>query len=227
MAYVMLSKPANVVGLLLTASLLAASCGAVQDVAEGQTGSTISIDAPDFEMPDFDAPDFEVPEIVAPDIDIDIIEAPEIPEIRFPNAIQIEVPEISSPDVEVEETADETIYRVKGQVLFDFDQAEMRVDTLEVLDQILSAIENRDFKGELEIAGHTDAEGTAEYNYDLSVRRATGVALWFRERLPADRSVIAVGYGEGQPIAANTLPDGADSPEGRAMNRRVEIVVSK
>ncbi len=225
-------KTSTSLGLMLAISLVTASCGAVQDLAEEQTGETISIDspdftAPDFEVPDFNAPDFTVPDIVAPDIDVDIIEAPELPDIRFPDAIEIEVPEISSPDVAVEETEDETIYTVKGQVLFEFDQAEMRPDTLSVLDEILDAIENRDFNGEVEIAGHTDAKGTADYNYDLSVRRATGVALWFRERLPEDRSVVAVGYGEGQPIAANTLPDGSDDPDGRARNRRVEVIVSK
>jgi outer membrane protein OmpA-like peptidoglycan-associated protein len=59
------------------------------------------------------------------------------------------------------------------------------------------------------------------------VRRATGVALWFRERVPADQDIQAIGYGESQPIARNTLPDGSDDPTGRAQNRRVEVIVNK
>lgn len=227
MASVRVSKLSTFSGLIVSVSLVAASCSTVQDLAEDQTGSTVSFDAGNFTPPDFNAPDFTVPDIVAPDFDIDIIEAPELPEIRFPDAVEIDVPEITNPDVAVEETNEETIYRIEGQVLFEFGAAEVNPDTLSVLEEILNAINNRDFNGEIEIAGHTDSVGTAAFNHDLSVRRATGVALWFRERIAEDRSVIAVGYGESQPIAANTFEDGTDDPDGRALNRRVEIIVSK
>lgn len=59
------------------------------------------------------------------------------------------------------------------------------------------------------------------------MRRATGVALWFRERVSADQDIQAVGYGESQPIARNTLDDGTDDPTGQAQNRRVEIIVNR
>ena len=135
--------------------------------------------------------------------------------------------EITSPDVEVTETADETIYTVSGQILFDFDRADLRPEALDTLAEIATAIENRDFKGTIEVAGHTDSVGTAEYNQDLSVRRATGVALWFRERVPVEQDIQAIGYGESQLIARNTLPDGSDDPTGQTQNRRVEIIVNR
>ncbi|MEL7156294.1 MAG: OmpA family protein [Actinomycetota bacterium] len=120
-----------------------------------------------------------------------------------------------------------TIYTVSGTVLFDFDRADLRPEAIDILQQVLAAIEDRGHTGTIEVAGHTDAIGEAAYNHDLSVRRATGVALWFRERVPAEQEIVAVGYGETQPVAPNTRPDGSDDPTGRTQNRRVEIIVDK
>lgn len=210
-------------------AVVLAACGAAEDLIEEQTGS--SIDLSDVSIPDIDlnAPDFTIPEIVAPDINIniDITEAPELPVIRFPDAITIKLAEITSTDVQVQETDEETIYTISGQVLFDFDRADLRPEAIGVLEEILAAIKDRSYGGTIEVAGHTDAMGSADYNYDLSVRRATGVALWFRERVPADQDIQAVGYGETEPIAPNTKPDGSDDPTGRTQNRRVEVIVTK
>lgn len=211
-------------------ALTASGCSQAQQAIEDQTGGTLDLSGvtiPD--NIDLNAPDFTVPDIVAPDIniDIDITEAPDLPVIRFPEAITITLPEITSDDVEVQETDDQTIYRISGTILFDFNRADLRPEALDVLEEIRAAIEDRGESGTIEIAGHTDAVGTAEYNYDLSVRRATGVALWFRERVPAEQDIQAVGYGETQPIAPNTTDDGTDDPTGRAQNRRVEVIVEK
>lgn len=69
----------------------------------------------------------------------------------------------------------------------------------------------------VEIAGHSDSSGDADYNRFLSERRANAVAERLTDALgiSADR-VNAVGYGEGEPIASN------DTAAGRAENRRVE-----
>lgn len=230
------STSRRTLGLVLAAALalLLASCASAEQVIDEQTGGTLElpdVDLSDISIPDVDlnAPDFTVPDIVAADVDaiINIIEAPELPVIRFPDAITIQVPEITSPDVEVTETEDETIYTISGQILFDFDKADLRPEALDALAEIRDAINNREFKGTIEVGGHTDSIGTAEYNQDLSERRATGVALWFRERVPAEQDVQALGYGESQPIARNTLEDGSDDETGQAQNRRVEIVVNR
>lgn len=69
----------------------------------------------------------------------------------------------------------------------------------------------------VEIAGHTDASGPAEYNQKLSQRRAEAVAQRLTDALGIDASrVTAVGYGESRPLQDD------DSAGGRAQNRRVE-----
>jgi OOP family OmpA-OmpF porin len=74
-------------------------------------------------------------------------------------------------------------------------------------------------KPELKIVGHTDNKGTPEYNLDLSSRRAANVvvALTGSYGIAADR-LTSEGAGLTQPIASN------DTEEGRAKNRRVELV---
>ena len=72
----------------------------------------------------------------------------------------------------------------------------------------------------VEIAGHTDNTGKAEYNRFLSQRRAEAVAERLVSALGVDPDrVSAVGYGEAEPIATN------DTPAGRAQNRRVEASI--
>ncbi len=66
-----------------------------------------------------------------------------------------------------------------------------------------------------------------DYNQQLSERRAERVRNWFLEhRIVEKRAVSTVGYGEKKPVAPNEKPDGKDNPPGRALNRRVEIVVN-
>lgn len=69
------------------------------------------------------------------------------------------------------------------------------------------------------IEGHTDAEGSDEYNLDLSYRRALAVMRGLTETYGVDAIRLQIqGFGEGQPIAGN------DTESGRALNRRVTLV---
>jgi OmpA-OmpF porin, OOP family len=71
----------------------------------------------------------------------------------------------------------------------------------------------------IEIEGHTDAEGAVERNQVLSERRAQSVVTYLGNAgVPSDR-LIAIGYGQTKPIAPN------DTPENRAVNRRIEFTV--
>ncbi len=75
------------------------------------------------------------------------------------------------------------------------------------------------------VEGHTDSIGSRGYNLALSWKRASTVAqeLTFSQ---VRRERIAVGgFGEEQPMASNMNPDGTDNPEGRAKNRRVEVLI--
>lgn len=72
------------------------------------------------------------------------------------------------------------------------------------------------------MTGHTDDQGTDQYNLDLSNRRAQSVAVALATRLGADRFPRTVsGRGEAEPAVKGT------SPEDRAANRRVELLVER
>ena len=75
------------------------------------------------------------------------------------------------------------------------------------------------------IEGHTDSVGKPQFNHRLSVQRAQSVRRWLKENDFVEDRAVARGFGEKRPIAPNQKPDGSDDPEGRAKNRRVEIVI--
>ncbi|WP_020528732.1 OmpA family protein [Flexithrix dorotheae] len=70
----------------------------------------------------------------------------------------------------------------------------------------------------IEVAGHTDSNGSNEYNMKLSDQRAKAVALYLIEKGIDKSRIVAVGYGENFPLASND-----DEVNGRELNRRVEI----
>ena len=73
------------------------------------------------------------------------------------------------------------------------------------------------------IEGHTDAIGSDADNQALSERRAAAVRTALEAELGSGYQYTSVGFGETKPVAPNTKPDGSDDPDGRALNRRVEI----
>jgi outer membrane protein OmpA-like peptidoglycan-associated protein len=71
----------------------------------------------------------------------------------------------------------------------------------------------------IQVIGHTDSDADASYNLDLSLRRAEAVSdVLLDAGVPFSR-IEAIGRGEDQPVASNF------TPEGKALNRRVEIVI--
>ena len=71
----------------------------------------------------------------------------------------------------------------------------------------------------VEVAGHTDSTGAEEYNQGLSERRANSVKDYLVSKGVQAQRLQAKGYGESMPVASN------DTKEGRAENRRVELIV--
>ncbi|MDO8463355.1 MAG: OmpA family protein [bacterium] len=72
------------------------------------------------------------------------------------------------------------------------------------------------------VEGHTDATGNADQNFALSEARAFAVKHWLEKRDPVNfpkNRVEVVAYGQTRPVASNV------TPEGRAQNRRVEVVI--
>lgn len=111
-----------------------------------------------------------------------------------------------------------------GDVLFDFDKAEIRADAVPVLERLAGALAALP-DAPVAILGHTDAKGDDAYNQALSERRAGAVRSWLAARQIAESRLSAAGRGEAEPVAPNARPDGGDDPEGRQKNRRVEFVI--
>lgn len=74
--------------------------------------------------------------------------------------------------------------------------------------------------------GYTDALGSAGYNHNLSLMRATAVADYLKEKEILPGRITIQANGELDPVALNKNPDGSDNPLGRSFNRRVELIFS-
>lgn len=129
---------------------------------------------------------------------------------------------IEAGNVRVRVVRNRMVVELPEAVLFDTGRADIKPAGRSVLEQVasgLAEIEGRDFQ----VAGHTDDVPihTRRYpsNWELSSGRALVVAAFLREHgVPAARLSIA-GFADTQPVAGN------DSEEGRAQNRRIEIVL--
>jgi outer membrane protein OmpA-like peptidoglycan-associated protein len=112
---------------------------------------------------------------------------------------------------------------ISGDVLFDFDKYVIKESEYPELDRIAQELKANP-NAHVEVDGYTDSIGTVEYNLKLSERRANAVAQHLeKDGIPA-ASMTTRGFGKDNPVAPNTLPNGKDNPEGRAKNRRVEIL---
>ncbi len=114
--------------------------------------------------------------------------------------------------------------QLSADVLFDFDKATIKPAAANALRRVALVIKKK-AKGPVTIIGHTDSKGKEAYNQELSLRRAESTKAWLLEKGGAKATYQVEGKGESQPVADNTKPDGSDNPEGRAKNRRVDIIV--
>ncbi|WP_413501795.1 OmpA family protein [Serratia proteamaculans] len=107
--------------------------------------------------------------------------------------------------------------RLDSMSLFDSGQSDLKAGSTKMLVNSLVGIKAR--PGWLiVVSGHTDNTGNPTLNQRLSRERAESVRDWMRDTGDVPESCFAVqGYGESRPVATN------DTPEGRALNRRVEI----
>ena len=116
---------------------------------------------------------------------------------------------------------------LSGDVLFDYDKAVLRVEAEEALKKV-AVVLSQFPESMVTIEGYTDAKGGKSVNLPLSRERATAVKDWLvKNGNVKAASITAKGFGEENPVASNTNPDGSDSPAGRALNRRVSIIVEK
>ncbi|HSH64269.1 MAG TPA: OmpA family protein [Bacteroidia bacterium] len=106
-------------------------------------------------------------------------------------------------------------------IFFDFDKATLRPESTNEL-QRLTKLLNDVPTMKIEISGHTDSKGAADYNQKLSESRAKSVVDYLVKAGIAQNRLTFAGYGKDQPIATN------DTDEGRQLNRRTEFkIISK
>jgi outer membrane protein W/outer membrane protein OmpA-like peptidoglycan-associated protein len=103
------------------------------------------------------------------------------------------------------------------KVLFDFDSAELRAESITELERVVTFMNDVPFATSL-IEGHTDSVGTEEYNLKLSDRRAKAVYDYLTSRGVDPARLSSIGHGESKPIADNA------TAEGRQQNRRVMLI---
>ncbi|WP_051216345.1 OmpA family protein [Ferrimonas futtsuensis] len=120
--------------------------------------------------------------------------------------------------VSVTRVGDQIILNMPGNITFDTNQDQLKAQFYPTLNSVTLVL--KEFENTLiTVAGHTDSRGEADYNQQLSERRAASVASYLvNQQIPYQR-VAAVGYGESRPVADNI------NKAGRAQNRRVELTL--
>ena len=116
-------------------------------------------------------------------------------------------------------TVTDTRILISERIYFDFDTAEIRSVSLPLLDQVAEVIKDLPGRRRIRVEGYTDSAGDDQYNADLSYRRARAVVDYLVSQGVPRQRMLFEGYGERNPVAPN------DTPEGRALNRRVEFTI--
>ncbi len=131
--------------------------------------------------------------------------------------------EIDAGRVELTELRGKMTVKMKDKILFSSGSATLGrpgKDALAAVAEVLRSVEGKVIR----VEGHTDnvplGRGGFVSNWDLSVARALAVVRFLQEAGVDPTRLAAAGYGEYQPIASN------DTPEGRSLNRRIEIVLA-
>lgn len=104
-------------------------------------------------------------------------------------------------------------------VLFDTGKAELRGGAMRSIERLAATLRNHPERRVM-IEGHTDAQGSESFNLDLSQQRADAVRRALQSQGVPTEQIQTRAFGEANPIANN------DTPAGRQLNRRVEIVFS-
>jgi outer membrane protein OmpA-like peptidoglycan-associated protein len=118
----------------------------------------------------------------------------------------------------VKEETRGTVIVLPGSVLFASNKWDLLPGAQEKLNAVAEALKNQD-DHKILVEGHTDSQGNEQSNLELGQRRAQSVRDYLVSRGVKTETISAVGIGQIRPIADNK------SPEGRANNRRVEVIV--
>jgi outer membrane protein OmpA-like peptidoglycan-associated protein len=128
-------------------------------------------------------------------------------------------PELNSGVITLQPLSDNRLLiSMTGETAFDTNQARIKPGFYSTLDKIANVV-NRYGKTQLIIIGHTDSTGSPQRNQVLSEQRADAVQQYLLSSGVISQRLSAEGVGPRYPRASN------ETPEGRALNRRVEIAV--
>ena len=124
--------------------------------------------------------------------------------------------ELQGSGVQIQRVGDQLNLVMPGNITFNTNEYTLRPEFAPVLNSVASVLyKYKDTR--LQVTGHTDSTGSADYNYNLSNRRATSVANYLAAQGVDQGRILAQGMGPDQPIASNA------TDSGRAQNRRVEL----
>jgi outer membrane protein OmpA-like peptidoglycan-associated protein len=126
--------------------------------------------------------------------------------------------QLSGTGVSVTRQGDNLVLNMPGDVTFDSDSSDIKPDFYEVLRSVAIVLGEFE-KTSIHISGYTDSTGTFKHNFALSERRAQSVGAFLASQGIHRGRVFTQGKGPEHPIAPN------DTPLGRQMNRRVELVL--
>lgn len=113
-----------------------------------------------------------------------------------------------------------------NNIFFDFDKSTLRpLSNVELKNLVALLNANPNLK--VEISGHTDSKGDEVYNQKLSEERAKAVVDNLAAAGIDPARIKAAGYGKEVPVSANKKDNGTDNPEGRQLNRRVELKITE
>jgi outer membrane protein OmpA-like peptidoglycan-associated protein len=112
-----------------------------------------------------------------------------------------------------------TVITLSGSVLFSSDKAELLPEAQQRLAEVARALNSQSPNAQIVIEGHSDGKGSKSYNLELSARRAEAVRSYLVSQGITSNRISSQGLGFSHPVSDNK------TAEGRANNRRVEIVV--
>jgi outer membrane protein OmpA-like peptidoglycan-associated protein len=121
--------------------------------------------------------------------------------------------------VSVTRVGDNIILNMPGNITFGTNLYDVNATFYNTLNSVGLVLKEYD-KTIVNVMGHTDSTGSDQYNLELSQRRANSVTQYLIARGLMPQRFIVQGFGESRPVATN------DTPEGRQLNRRVEIQIS-
>ncbi len=121
--------------------------------------------------------------------------------------------------VSVTRSGNNIILNMPGNITFAFGSSNINADFYQILNSVALVV-NEFEKTYIDITGHTDSVGAAAFNQQLSEKRASSVARYLESQQVLPQRIITSGMGLEAPVASN------DTPEGRAQNRRVELMLT-